>query len=75
MPKMTAAEATKAKVDLKKAGCPDDCCDKLISAGTPWAVIQAILAFVASHPGLVTDIWALIQAILTGGGLPPVPTP
>jgi hypothetical protein len=69
MAKMTSAEQANAVNKLTEAGCPDDLKAKLV-AGSPWSVIQAILAFIAAHPGLGADVWALIQALIAGGGLP-----
>ena len=60
MPKMSAAEATKAKVDLKKAGCPDDCCDALVKVA-PADVIAKIIALVTQYG---PQVWAIIQVLL-----------
>lgn len=72
---MTATEAAKGRADLKSAGCPDDLCDKLLALpGITGGILAQILAWIQAHPGVITDIWTLIQLILSGAN-PPVPTP
>ncbi len=69
---MTATEKTKAKADLKAAGCPDDCCDALLAdPRVTGGFIAKLLAFIAAHPQLAADAWALVQLLLSG--LTPAP--
>lgn len=60
MPKMTAAEATKARADLKTAGCPDDVCEQLVKVA-PADVIAKIIALLTQYGPVV---WAVIQQLL-----------
>ncbi len=65
--KLSVSEENQARMGLQAAGCPSEAVDAIVAAGTPWSVIQAILAFVAAHPGLANDFWTLLQVILAGG--------
>ena len=60
MAKLSAAEATKAKADLKKAGCPDDCCNALLAVA-PLDIITKIIALVTQYG---PQVWAIIQVLL-----------
>lgn len=74
MPKLTATELSKAKMDLTNAGCTPAMVDCLVAApGINASIIAALLNWIAAHPNAISDVWSFLQLILPA--FTPTPAP